>query len=806
MFSSKASSARENFLDLTLQNSSIEVVFVDRNDFVFFPKGDFCGDSEATSLQFFLDKYIYKYDVLAIKSMCDFENNISLDRKELCVIKLKSCDDSDFAVSYSHVDMHGVFLYFTPHRVETKEVASLGYLNSFSCIVLDSDGRIKFVSQPLLESVKYGAVLNQHLCNFAISIKTINGVDKSTQKISYIENHWNGISDGDILDFKLRNGHIAVMKVNLHDVCLNSHSGIHTNATTSTSDNISNGKELLIVLEPSKESVNLDEILRLENSLLNFMHIAYVIVDNFGRVEWFNTSFQNSISFPGEKIVGRFLGSWVKTVNAKKIAEFFESGEINMRVICSSTQIHYEIEIQQTFLNTPSGIVNVDPKMNSHEFTTERDKVLKKPTAQCARYLISLTNVTELQKKETKLIEGQKMQALGTLASKIAHDFNNLLTAVGGFCELLLLKHNDSELVNIKENTKRAANLVRQMLSFAKNGHSINPVKTDLHSVIRNLKNLLVRVVGPKIKLNIEETDSLHEVFFDIGQLEQVVVNLIVNARDAIKHGGSISVVISEEYISTPIEFQNRLIGIGKYMSLAVTDDGCGIEHKIINSIFCPFFSTKGDGGTGLGLSTVMDILMENNSYLLLDTEVGRGSKFTVLIFPYANQVSKVLPEENYSIVQKAISPSLKAKSIKKELLKNVSPQSRGLTESTEKKTKKQLRLLIVDDDDAVRIFTARALTNSGYLVVDTQNAIEALEILKKQQFDLLITDVEMGVMDGPELVSKAKKIKKDLKVLFLSGYRRESIDSHEGVNVGFLAKPFTLSELNEAVLTMLNS
>jgi two-component system, cell cycle sensor histidine kinase and response regulator CckA len=373
--------------------------------------------------------------------------------------------------------------------------------------------------------------------------------------------------------------------------------------------------------------------------------------------------------------------------------------------------------------------------------------------------------------------QSQKMELVGQLAGGIAHDFNNLLTAMIGFCDLLLLRHSPkdqsfADIMQIKQNANRAANLVRQLLAFSRQ-QTLQPKVLNLTDVLAELSHLLRRLIGARIELNMVHGRELGLVKADQGQLEQVVINLAVNARDAMTDEGTLTI----ETGVIPAG-DTRLRGYadlpdGSYVSVKVIDTGSGIPADLLEKIYEPFFTTKGVGeGTGLGLATVYGIVKQTGGYIFVDSTQGEGTCFTILLpshDPESVEQADDQPEE-----KAAAAPRL------------------DLTGAG--------TVLLVEDEDAVRLFGARALRNKGYEVIEAKNGEGALEILETDadSIDLLITDVVMPGVDGPTLIRQVRSDHPNMKVIFISGYTEDTFRKNldEGEVVHFLPKPFSLQQL----------
>jgi len=393
-------------------------------------------------------------------------------------------------------------------------------------------------------------------------------------------------------------------------------------------------------------------------------------------------------------------------------------------------------------------------------------------------YLIAVLNdATELKSLEAQFVQSQKMQAIGQLAGGVAHDFNNLLTAISGYCDLLLLRHDEGDpdygdLIQINQNSNRAASLVSQLLAFSRK-QNLQPETIDLRDALSDLSHLLNRLLGEKVNLCVRNSDDLKPVRADKRQLEQVLMNLVVNARDAMIDGGEVIITMENLLLEQEMHRDRALIESGKYVSIKVTDNGTGIAPDKLNKIFEPFFTTKKAGdGTGLGLSMAYGIIKQSGGYIFVDSALGHGCEFQILLPAY----------EKTDIAEAVKVP------------KPVRPRP-GREEGA---------ILLVEDEAPVRAFAARALRMRGYTVVEAKDAEQALEILEDEQLelDMFVTDVIMPGKDGPTWVREALIKRPETKVVFMSGYAKESFaDQQAGIaNSVFLPKPFSLNDLTETV------
>ncbi len=413
----------------------------------------------------------------------------------------------------------------------------------------------------------------------------------------------------------------------------------------------------------------------------------------------------------------------------------------------------------------------------------------KKATAQMhaskfreGNIVLHFIDVTERKSLEAQFVQSQKMQAIGQLAGGVAHDFNNLLTAIIGFCDLLLLRHKPgdpsfADIMQIKQNSNRAANLVRQLLAFSRQ-QTLRPRVQDVTDILTEVSHLLRRLIGAGIDLDLVHGHELGLVKVDEGQMEQVLINLAVNARDAMEGGGRL-LIETENYSSkAPKELVSEELPLGHWTLIKVTDTGCGIPDENLSRIFEPFFTTKEVGhGTGLGLATVYGIIKQTGGFLDVSSKVGEGTVFYIYL-PRASEADAQEQEKEVSVDEDA---------------------TKDLT-GTE-------RILLVEDEDAVRTFSQRALANKGYEVLTADSGESALALMAKQEkkaIDLLITDVVMPVMDGPTLAQRMRQDSPDLKIIFISGYTEDKLKDYMSPNTFFLPKPFTLKQLAAKVKQVL--
>jgi two-component system cell cycle sensor histidine kinase/response regulator CckA len=391
-------------------------------------------------------------------------------------------------------------------------------------------------------------------------------------------------------------------------------------------------------------------------------------------------------------------------------------------------------------------------------------------------------DMTDQRKLEAQFAQSQKMQAIGQLAGGIAHDFNNLLTAIIGFSDLLLLKHklgdpSFNELMQIKQNANRAAGLTRQLLAFSRR-QTLRPQVLELPLIVDDLTVLLKRMIGEKNQLAVDHGRDIWPVRADVVQLEQVIINLVVNARDAMPNGGSITIRTSNVSEHEVIAMRHEGMPPADYVLTEVEDTGTGMSPEILQKIFDPFFTTKELGkGTGLGLSTVYGIVKQTEGFIYPVSTVGVGTAFKIFLPRHVQSAEEL---EKAAVVASAPAKDLTGHE----------------------------RILLVEDEESVRAFSARALRATGYEVLEADSGEEAIWVLEDHNYevDLIISDVVMPEMDGPTMLKSIRGKVKNLKIIFVSGYAEESVrrDIEDDQSVDFLPKPYSLDDINSKVKEVL--
>ena len=481
--------------------------------------------------------------------------------------------------------------------------------------------------------------------------------------------------------------------------------------------------------------------------------LGIALVEPNGVVQDCNTAFSS------------LLGVKIKNIEGKSLKEFI-AGEDQDSVLGAVGRIE-----QGRRMEAPMeiGLINKDDRKITASMYARRFK-------KSNNIVLHFIDLTEQKDLEVQFVQSQKMQAIGQLAGGIAHDFNNLLTAIIGFCDLLLLRHKPGDpsfgdIMQIKQNSNRAANLVRQLLAFSRQ-QTLRPKVHDMTDILTEVSHLIRRLIGANIELDLVHGSDLGLIKVDLGQMEQVLINLAVNARDAMEGGGCLT-ISTENFESTkPTKRMNDAMPAGEWVAVAVEDTGCGISPENTSRILEPFFTTKDVGqGTGLGLATVYGIIRQTGGFLDINSDVGKGTTFTIYLPRLSEAEINEEPEEEED--------------------KAVEEVTGDLTGTA--------RILLVEDEDAVRTFSTRALMNKGYEVLAAEHGVAALKLMDGQEdkeIDLLITDVMMPDMDGPTLAQRMRQDSPKLRIVFISGYTEDKLKDHMGEGISFLPKPFSLKQL----------
>lgn len=478
------------------------------------------------------------------------------------------------------------------------------------------------------------------------------------------------------------------------------------------------------------------------------------IVDVEGKLQFVSPSIERVLGWTPEELQGRSIFSLVHETEIAVAAETFSKvvhkGEMaepaEFRIRHKDGGYRRLEHVSENLLNDPAvgGVV-----INSRDVTDRRHAE------------------EALIESQQQLLQAQKMEAVGRLAGGIAHDFNNLLTAIKGFTELLLLDFEEGDprrgfAAEIQGAATRAAGLTRQLLAFSRR-QVLQPEVLDLNTTVIEMEKMLRRLVGEDMRMITSLDPHLGYVRADPGQVEQVLMNLVVNARDAMPQGGELRIRTANAELTEQDTQTHTYVQPGEFVLLEVSDTGIGMSRELQDRVFEPFFTTKEQGkGTGLGLSTVYGIVKQSGGYVWVDSELGLGTTFRIY-----------LPRVEGRIAERSVERKGPEKSM----------------QGTE-------TILLVEDELAVRVLCRRVLDRMGYRVVDASSGVEALNLVENGSLrpELLLTDVVMPGISGRELADRLHKIQPDAKVLYMSGYTDEAIVRH-GVlepGVAFIEKPFT--------------
>ncbi len=469
-------------------------------------------------------------------------------------------------------------------------------------------------------------------------------------------------------------------------------------------------------------------------------------------------------------LTGRKLADWVAPEDRAELRQRIEAA-MNGNAPAAPAELRFGMKADA------SGQVHVaraQSRMKGHETsngegTTDADAESGASRFNVAVYII---DTTEMRALETQMAQAQKMQTVGTMAGGIAHDFNNILTAILGFADILLGKHRAGDpsfgdLMQIKSGATRAARLVGQLLAYSRK-QTLQPRPFSVNDLLTEMGEMLRRVIGERVRLVHELSRDVWPVLVDGAHFDTMIVNLAVNARDAMPDGGTVTIRTSNVAAADVAAEGHAMITPRDYVRIEVADTGTGIAREIIGKIFEPFFTTKGVGaGTGLGLSMVYGFVKQSGGFVFPESETGKGTVFKIWLPRHDASNEELTPVED-------------------------KPVPRDLTGMG--------TVMLVEDDNSVRSFAARALTMRGYTVLEAEGGEAALEILGHYDgaIDILVTDVEMPGMSGPELVREVEKRRPGLKVIFMSGYAEDAFrrTGEDASEIEFLPKPFNLKEL----------
>ncbi len=471
-------------------------------------------------------------------------------------------------------------------------------------------------------------------------------------------------------------------------------------------------------------------------------------------------------------------------------------------------------KIYNNFLNNPDD--NVPQKM---EVKLQSGQTLHITLLPC-RYLqkdekvfgglwLCIADMTKNKNLELQFSQAQKMQAMGQFAGGIAHDFNNLLTAIIGFCDLLLQRHrigdpSFADLNEIRQNAIRAAALVRQLLAFSRQQPS-NPKFLDVVDSFEDLNQLLKRILGEQIVLEFHFDPNLGFIRMDPVQFTQVMMNLAVNAKDAMNGKGLLKITTHIETLIEPYLFGGETIEKGDFVVISVSDTGCGIKEENLSRIFDPFFSTKQNvvgSGTGLGLATVYGIVRQTKGFLKVESKEGKGTTFKIYLPRFKEGENDDILSDNLPTKDTQMLTAVSNSSSKVIFGLNVSKLDHS---HQVLKNPEDIKILFVEDEASVMAFGVRALKKKGFNVIACSSAESALE--QKDSFDLMITDMVMPGMSGVELALKMKERQPNIKIIVASGYSEEIVKKElaGSKDFCFIAKPYSFGNLTKMVHEILN-
>lgn len=524
------------------------------------------------------------------------------------------------------------------------------------------------------------------------------------------------------------------------------------------------GKMVSMFLDVTERS-RAEEALRLREKALESITQAILICDNLPAsgmpIIYTNPAFETITGYSGKNILGR---NWAILFGSETSNE--DVSLLN-KAILNRQATSLELTCHRKDNSTFQASISISP--------------IHDKSSQVSHYVGVLTDISAIKKLEAQFRQSQKMEAIGRLAGGVAHDFNNLLTAILGYNDLVLSSLSPHQPVaensrEVQKAAQRAAALTSQLLAFSRQ-QNLKPRNVNLNDLVRGIEKMLSRLIGESIEMRVELEPDLHHIKAEPGQIEQVIMNLVINARDAMDASGLLTIKTHTVTLSENESVTLSDLSPGTYSALSVTDNGCGMSDEIKEHIFEPFFSTKEKGkGTGLGLATCYGIVRQSGGAIRLHSAPGEGSIFEIL-FPIIHE-SEQLPLAN--------------------------PTESRMPEGTEK-------ILIVEDDSAVRLLSVSILNSLGYSITEAANGVEATEILKAHAdspFHLVITDVIMPQMGGRELAIWIRKNFPAVKILFTSGYVDASLPASQKStpDPDLLEKPFTPSELALRVRLILDS
>lgn len=542
--------------------------------------------------------------------------------------------------------------------------------------------------------------------------------------------------------------------------------------------------------------------------LFNYAPVGILFIDNNGTITDSNPTTHKLLELPGEQINNKSFFEFISPEDnaaVKKILSDIQAAPEKP----ANHEVHFNI-------NGKTSVVSL--------YISSMLRYYAPSQSAAEGFVLYLIDATKQKSLELQFAQAQKMQAVGQLAGGVAHDFNNLLTAMIGFTDLLLQRHgvgdpSFADLIQIKQNANRAAGLVRQLLAFSRK-QPLQPKLIDVTENFVELSHMLKRILGEQTTLKFHHGTELGYIRVDPVQFSQVIINLVVNAKDAMDGHGSLTIKTHTDILSENYQFGDDIIKPGEFVVIEVTDTGCGIPPENLTRIFDPFFSTKQNvvgSGTGLGLAMVYGIVRQTEGFIKVTSTLGVGTTFAIYLPRFENDPEAEAETENKEIVtgsdgttilavKEKIAPPV---SINQKIIVGLNVSNaidRGLASVS--KDSGSIRILFVEDEDSVRTFGIRALKKKGYDVTDCSSAEAALDCIATDTgFTLLITDMVMPGISGAELTKIIKDKIPAIKVILASGYSeeivRQELDNFDDFD--FITKPYSLGDLTAKVFDVLN-
>lgn len=542
--------------------------------------------------------------------------------------------------------------------------------------------------------------------------------------------------------------------------------------------------------------------------LFNNAPVGIIFLSHEGHILECNPTAFNFFNCTHEELLNRPLFSFIKSNEIAALRKSFEQVKVHPEASVS-IDIHLDSSRKEAVASL-------------YISSMQRFYASGQPSSQgLVLYLIDATKQKNL---ELQFAQAQKMQAVGQLAGGVAHDFNNLLTAMIGFTDLLLQRHgvgdpSFADLIQIKQNANRAAGLVRQLLAFSRK-QPLQPKLIDITDNFVELSHMLKRILGEQITLKFHHGNDLGYIRVDPVQFSQVIINLAVNAKDAMEGNGILNITTRTTLLTENYQFGDDVIKPGEFVVIDVSDSGCGIPPENMNRIFDPFFSTKQNvvgSGTGLGLAMVYGIVRQTEGFIKVSSEIGQGTTFSIYLPRFeTNADEEQSPDSKEVVTRKDGTPILTVQekittpvTINQKILLGLNVSNaidRSHTPSSIEA--ENTKILFVEDEDSVRTFGVRALKKKGYTVIGCNSAENALDYIDKDpDFNMLITDMVMPGMTGAQLTKIIKERLPQIKVILASGYSeeivRQELDNFDDFD--FITKPYSLGDLTAKVFDVLN-